>query len=413
MDPISQPGKWGFLFRKNYIFSIHSKGEIMSILDLWEQSKEQVKDKHVQQVISFSGDGQLKDGNVTCDEFRAFLSAIPSELLQKYADQCLNDSFTGSGYALQDVINQVGERLGFEVSYGRYRGSQRYIGNDGLWKFPDGHHLVVEVKTTDAYRIDLNTVMGYRKSLIKEDMISENESSILIVVGRKDTGDLEAQIRGSRFAWDIRLISVDALMRLMFLKQEVEDPRIVKRIYDILIPREFTKLDEIVEILFSTAEDIKEVEPDGDEDETKGPKFHPVSFHDSCVTKIESHLSRTFIKKTRATFTTSDNAIALVCAVSKEHLKGGIPGYWFAFHPHQKEFLEKSEKGFIAFGCGSSDLLALIPATKFFTWLESLNVTKREDRFYWHVILSYDDKKLILRPKKGAEPIDITEYLLK
>ena len=61
----------------------------MSILDLWEQSKEQVKNKHVQQVISFSGDGQLKDGNVTCDEFRAFLSAIPSELLQKYAAHTL------------------------------------------------------------------------------------------------------------------------------------------------------------------------------------------------------------------------------------------------------------------------------------------------------------------------------------
>jgi len=223
----------------------------MSILDLWDQSKEQVKDKHVQQVIAFSGDGQLKDGSDTSDEFRSFLSAIPSELLQKYADQCMKDSFTDSGLALQDIINQVGKRLGFDVNYGRYRGGKGHIGYDGLWKFPDGHHLVVEVKTTDAYRIDLNTIVEYKKSLIKKDLVSENESSILIVVGRKDTGDLEAQIRGSRFAWDIRLISVDALIRLMFLKQEVEDPKIVKRIYDILIPREFTKLDEIVEILDS------------------------------------------------------------------------------------------------------------------------------------------------------------------
>lgn len=77
----------------------------MSILDLWEQSKEQVKNKHVQQVIAFSGGGQLKDGSDTSYEFRAFLSAIPSELLQKYADQCMKDSFTGSGLALQDIIN--------------------------------------------------------------------------------------------------------------------------------------------------------------------------------------------------------------------------------------------------------------------------------------------------------------------
>ena len=33
------------------------------------------------------------------------------------------------------------------------------------------------------------------------------DSSMLIVVGGEDTGDLEAQIRGSRYAWDIRLVS--------------------------------------------------------------------------------------------------------------------------------------------------------------------------------------------------------------
>jgi len=35
---------------------------------------------------------------------------------------------------------------------------------------------------------------------------------VLIVVGRQDTGELEAQIRGSRHAWDIRLISAEALL---------------------------------------------------------------------------------------------------------------------------------------------------------------------------------------------------------
>jgi hypothetical protein len=52
--------------------------------------------------------------------------------------------------------------------------------------------------------------------LITSGQLKEDQSSILIVVGREDTGDLEAQIRGSRHAWDVRLISVDALLRLMF-----------------------------------------------------------------------------------------------------------------------------------------------------------------------------------------------------
>ncbi len=269
----------------------------MSLIDLWKNSKEQIEGKHVKQIISISGEGQLSDGNSASEEFRYFLSNIPSDILIRYADQCLQDPFATSGFVLQDIINQVGSRLGFSVTSGRYRGGPGQIGFDGLWQFPEGHTIVVEVKTTDAYRIDLNKLAGYRKTLIKNGTILEQESSILIVVGRKDTGDLEAQVRGSRHAWDIRLISVDALMRLMTLKQEVEDPKIVKMIYDILIPREFTKLDEIVEIVFFTAEDIKEDEPieEGSEDETKAAKFTPVSFHKACVEIIEKHLNCSLI----------------------------------------------------------------------------------------------------------------------
>ena len=53
----------------------------------------------------------------------------------------------------------------------------------------DGHSIVVEVKTTDTYRIDLNTIANYRRGLIKKGTISEELSSVLIIVGRDDTGD--------------------------------------------------------------------------------------------------------------------------------------------------------------------------------------------------------------------------------
>ena len=97
-----------------------------------------------------------------------------------------------------------------------------------MWQLNNGPSIIVEVKTKDAYRINLNTIAGYRRKLIEAQTIVADQSSILIVVGRKDTGDLEAQIRCSRYAWDIRLISIDALIRLMRLKEEIEDPRIVR-----------------------------------------------------------------------------------------------------------------------------------------------------------------------------------------
>ena len=105
----------------------------MPLTDLWLHSRDQLEDKHVQQIIAFAGTGQLRDGNAGSAEFRDFLSHVPSNLLRWYADQCLQEGFSGSGFALQDIINEVGGRLGFQVSHGRYRGSPGQIGHDGLW----------------------------------------------------------------------------------------------------------------------------------------------------------------------------------------------------------------------------------------------------------------------------------------
>jgi hypothetical protein len=111
-------------------------GVIMSLTDLWEKSKAELQSKNVQQIISFAGDGNLADGSVTSDEFRAFLKGISTDLIQRYADQCLQSSFNGSGFVLQDIVNQIGHRLGFKVEYGRYRGVSNQIGYDGLWELP-------------------------------------------------------------------------------------------------------------------------------------------------------------------------------------------------------------------------------------------------------------------------------------
>jgi len=389
----------------------------MSLIDIWKSQKLQIEEKHIQQIIAFSGDGQLKDGNEASIEFRDFLSNIASALLISYASQCLENSFNGSGFALQDIVNQVGSRLGFDVVYGRYRGVSGQIGCDGIWKFPSGHTIIVEVKTTDAYRIDLETIANYRKQLIKNGSAVEHSTSVLIIVGRKDTGDLEAQIRGSRHAWDMRLISVDALMSLMRLKESVEEPKTVQRIHDILIPREFTKLDEIIEIVFSTAEDVKEEEPIDDESDQftqkgKTPKFTPVSFHEACKDRIENKLGITLLKQSKASFYSSDKSIRLICAVSKEHERGNQTGYWFAFHPHQREFLSEAINSYIAFGCGDKNTIILFPSDKFIPLLEHMNTTQKDDRFYWHVQILKNGTSYYMHAKKGYKDINISEYLM-
>jgi hypothetical protein len=292
-----------------------------------------------------------------------------------------------------------------------------HIGYDGIWRFPDGHAVIIEVKTTDAYRIDLDTIAGYRKALIRQGSVQEQSSSMLIVVGREDTGDLEAQIRGSRHAWDMRLISVDSLMRLMALKEEVEEPRTIRRIYDILIPREFTKLDTIVEIIFSTAEEVKHEEQpteagDISEEVLTTSRGIPVSFNAVCVERIEQALRRTLVKRSRASYASSDGSVALICAASRAYDRSDQQGFWFAFHPHQKEFLEHGQESFVAFGCGSESMVLLIPFGEFAQWLPDLNITEREDRLYWHVRIFQQEGRFMLIRKRGIERVDLTRFLL-
>lgn len=391
----------------------------MPLLDLWAKSPEQLRDKQVQQLIAFAGAGRLLDDSPCSAEFRTFLATVPSENLSTYSEQCLSQSFPDSGLALQDIVNEIGARLGASVTHGRYRGSTKHSGLDGLWAFPSGHSIVVEVKTTDAYRIDLNTVAEYRRALINSGKAVEANSSILLVVGRQDTGDLEAQIRGSRYAWDIRIVSVDALLRLMRIKEDVEDPLIVQRIHSILIPREFTRLDAIADVLFSAAEDIKydeskvEVEEEEAEDTTSGEaKVPPVAFHEACVQRIQGRFGVSLVKRSRAGYSSPDKTVALNCSVSKEHNPETHPNYWFAFHPHQQEFLQQHPKAYVAFGCGTSTRLILIPYADFEPWLEGMWTTTNDDRVYWHVVIYREGDRYALRRKKGAKPIDVTPYLL-
>jgi hypothetical protein len=228
----------------------------MALVDIWKSSPEQIKGKTVQQLLTFAGDGHLRDANETSVEFRSFLGHIPSDLLHEFAEHCLTNPFSEAGLALQDIVNQVGRRLGFQVEDGRYRGVVGEIGFDGIWRTDEGVAIMVEVKTTDAFRLSLETTAKYQRSLVKEGSIPEEGSSILYVVGRSDTGDLEAQVRGSRHAWDVRIIGVRALFRVLKIKEELEDKNTIDRIRAILVPQEFTRVDGIIDLVFNTTKEV-------------------------------------------------------------------------------------------------------------------------------------------------------------
>ncbi len=235
----------------------------MPLLSLWHSNPAAVAEFTIEQVVATAGDGNLKDGSICSQELQNYLGQVSSEKLSEYVDQCLSGRFDKSGIVLQDLVNELGRRLDYRVTNGRYQGTTNAIGFDGIWVAPEGHTIVAEVKTTDAYRISLDTIVGYRQKLLFEGIVN-GEPSILVVVGRQDTGELEAQVRGSRHAWDIRLISAESLIKLVKLKENSDELETGGKIRSVLMPVEYTRLDRLVDVMFTAATDVEPAIAGGD-----------------------------------------------------------------------------------------------------------------------------------------------------
>ena len=79
-----------------------------------------ILEKNISQIVAMAGDGKLRDGSDCSKELCQFIQEIEAEQLFKYVDHCLKETFNDSGFVLQDIVNELGRRLGYEVENGRY-----------------------------------------------------------------------------------------------------------------------------------------------------------------------------------------------------------------------------------------------------------------------------------------------------
>ena len=421
----------------------------MSLID--QHKRGDLQGKTLAQIVGFAGDGKLRDGekSATSREFREWLGHIKLEEIRKYAEECLgakpDGAFKESGRALQDIVNEVGRRLGFKVEDGRYHGVRNVPGHDGVWRLPSKRTIVVEVKTTDAYSIHLDTLAKYQQQVIESSNLPDKLVSVLLVVGRDDTGGLEAQIRGSRHAWDMRVISVDALLKIAEIKERVEEPTF-QRIHEVLIPKEFTRLDEIAELVLSTAtdssaddepiEDDEEGEHDGDKpveeaatpvpaqavakkQKSSGSRKPLSPFHTECVARVESELksrkkiSSDLIRQGRSTFATPDDQCRVVLITSKNYLFRDRQ-FFFGLQAHQKDFLRACKRGWLAL-CGDSGeggTVFLIPWGEFSAWESKLRPTKKNPGGSYLEILEESSDSLMLSTRPGFEDVNLSRYII-
>jgi hypothetical protein len=272
--------------------------------------------------------------------------------------------------------------------------------------------------------------MGYREKLRASAKLP-GPTSVLIVTGREDTGELEAQVRGSRHAWDIRLISADALIKLVQLKEESESAETGKKIRSLLTPMEYTRLDQMVDVMFTTTADIASAaeaelqesdetidgnaeSPSADKASESGWEFTPRILmqkkRDEIFNALSAREQTNLIAKSLASYWSPDHTVRAVCTISKRYSNRAYP-YWYAYHPRWQEFLNEGTHSFVVFGCVDKQTAYAVPAEVMHKYLSSLRTT--EDR-YWHVDLT-DSKdghlEMFLAKTKKTLPLD--PYALK
>lgn len=301
------------------------------------------------------------------------------------------------------------------------------LGHDGEWLSTEGDAIVLEVKTTDTYRISLDTIVGYRDGFIAKSSAA-SRASILIVVGREDTGELEAQVRGSRHAWDIRLISAEALLKLVQIKENADGFDTGLKIRSLLRPMEYTRLDAMVDVMFTATKEVEAaadenmISEDGEDSEiaepAKAPETGKWQFTDSSsiqkkrdaiLTALAQRERTNFVRRTRAVYWNADRTIRVVCTISKRYERSSLYRYWYAYHPRWNDFLGEGKRSFFVLGCMDLNVGFAIPVDVMRSILGDLNATgDTSEAGSWHIHIAESNPgefSILLSRRQTALPL--------
>lgn len=245
------------------------------LINAWNETQKRFT-MSLKQVVNIAGDGTLENEDSIC-ELRQFFSMIDLQTMERLLGECYHKDkkykFDTRGFAFQDLINEMGHRLGYQIVNGLYRGRKNEVGFDGLWKGKDGQCIIMESKTSDDYSISMEAVIGYRDRLVIDHKVPKKKCSILIVYGRDDKNALRNTVKGSDEAKNIRLISATALFQLVRIYAESKSATVQNQIYNVLQPRDYFVLDNLVELVFpQTDASIPDVDDSDDDEINSGVK---------------------------------------------------------------------------------------------------------------------------------------------
>jgi hypothetical protein len=380
------------------------------ILESWKEDNTFLDEYTIDRLIHVLGDGKgLLDSGTTGQELRQVLQYTSCDKIDTYLETCINskgskDFEAQKGFVLQEIVNAIGAKLDFKVTFGNYRGNKtsEVPAFDGIWETSDSHSILIESKSSTD-RINIDQVKHYRDKLFK----TNSRSSALIVYGRNDDAKVEQLIRGSESSSAIRCISAKKLCELAKLKQTLFDEKVISKIQNVLRPVDYLNLDLLVDTVFdlATSSELSNLSDDS------SCQQRPAMFHRQCMAKTEKKLATLLNSKTTSLYSSSDESVKVVCCVSKKYERDRL--YWFAFRPQHVEFLSSGRQAFVCLGCGSADTTFLIPHKEFTKQLLVMRTTVSESgNKHWHIDIFQDGKRFFLTALSGERAFDITKFLL-
>ena len=165
------------------------------------------------------------------------------------------------------------------------------------------------------------------------------------------------------------------------MKEDAELASVAK-IHELLVPFEYTRLDKIIDIAFTVAEDASTAAVDSEQAEVdvaveslseaqaaigKTQRHTPGAIIAEARAQIVTALSDTYaplVKKSRALYWSTDKSIRAAITISKQYEDGG---YWYAYPPDWDTFLSEGSKSFFVLGCVGRDEAFVVP----FDWIHS------------------------------------------
>jgi hypothetical protein len=192
-----------------------------------------------------------------------------------------------------------------------------------------------------------------------------------------------------------------------------------------LKPFEYTRLDNIIDVVFTTAKDVEastELERSfGEKDEVDDPDRRATS-QEHTSPEVLNEMRRCIIHafgkraggdliaKSRALYRDVGRAIRVCCSISKRYARGT---YWYAYHPRWDHFLSEGEQGLFVLGCVDKHVAYALPRTLMQQVLDKLYITqvKGTTKMYWHIHLEEGPgEEMYFVIGKAGQKVSISKY---